>query len=31
MEATFRVLAWAGVVAVAALGTALAFGVLFNT
>jgi hypothetical protein len=31
MEATFRVLAWAGVIAGAAVATALALGVLFGS
>jgi hypothetical protein len=30
MEATLRVLAWASVIAAAAVATALAFGMLFN-
>jgi hypothetical protein len=31
MEATFRLLAWVGVVAAASLGTAIAIGVLIGS
>jgi hypothetical protein len=31
MQATFRVLAWAGVIAAAAVATALAVGAMFGT